>query len=172
MLTTNSQNILIRTFRYKDNTSFALLANNRNIWNNLKNYIPFPYTVKDAEYFIELTMKENPQMNFAIEYCGKFVGAIGLVPLKDVYSKSAEIGYWIGEPYWNNNIATSAVKSVTKYGLLNLNFARIQAGVFEYNRASMRVLEKCNYKKEGIFVKAVWKNNQFCDEHKFAILKE
>jgi RimJ/RimL family protein N-acetyltransferase len=170
MLATGSKNIILRAVEYKDKAQLSLLANNKNIWNNLKDYIPSPFTDKDSEYFIDLTMKENPQVKFAIEYYGNFAGVIGLVPLKDVYRKSAEIGYWVGEPYWNNNIATEAVKSITRYGLLELNFTRIQAGVFEYNKASMRVLEKCNYKKEGIFVKSVWKNNKLWDEHKYAIV--
>ena len=172
MIKTGSQNIILRAIQYNDKTQLALLANNKKIWDNLKDYIPFPFTEKDAEYLIDLSMKENPQVKFAIEYRAHFVGVISLVPLKDVYCKSAEIGYWIGEPYWNNNIATEAVHALTQYGLLRFNFARIQAGVFEYNKASMRVLEKCHYKKEGIFVKAVWKNNQIWNEHKFAIVKD
>jgi ribosomal-protein-alanine N-acetyltransferase len=172
ILTTDSQYISLRAVKYKDNTQLAKLANNKKIWNNLKDYIPFPYTVSDADYFIALTMKENPQLSFTIEYRGTFAGLIALVPLKDVYRRSAEIGFWVGEPYWNNNIATNAVKAVTGYGLTDLAFARLQAGVFEFNKASMRVLEKCNYQKEGIFAKSVWKNDQLWSEYKFAIVQQ
>jgi RimJ/RimL family protein N-acetyltransferase len=96
---------------------------------------------------------------------------IGLHPQKDVYRLSAELGYWIGEPFWGNGIATKAVELILKYGFETLNLNRIYAGVFEHNIASMRVLEKCDFVKEGIAKQAVIKNNKVIDEHKFAIIK-
>lgn len=66
---------------------------------------------------------------------------------KDVYRKSAEIGYFIGEQYCNKGIASKAVKLLTDYGFNELKIIRIHTGIFEYNKASMSVLEKCGYKK-------------------------
>lgn len=166
------EKIKIRSLKSSDKTELARLANNKKIWDNLRDYIPFPYTESDADFFINLTKEENPKQTFGIEYDGKLSGVVGLVVQKDVYRKSAEIGYWIGEPFWGHGIATKAVELITQYGFKELNLHRIFTGVFEYNVASMKVLEKNGYKKEGIFKNAIIKNDNFCDEHRFYRLKE
>jgi RimJ/RimL family protein N-acetyltransferase len=84
---------------------------------------------------------------------------------------SAEIGYFIGEPYWNKGIVTKAVKLITEYGFQHLGIIRIQTGVFEYNTASQRVLEKCGFVKEGVFRKSVIKQGKLWDEVRYAKLK-
>ncbi len=95
----------------------------------LRDYFPFPYNLKDAEIFINLTKLQKPVTTFAIEFDRKFCGIISLVKQNDIYRKSAEIGYWLGEPYWNKGIITIAVKLITDYGLNQLNLIRIFAGV-------------------------------------------
>ena len=165
-------NITLRPMQDSDKTVLSNLINNKKISDNLRDIVPFPYTEQDGEFFINMTKNENPVVTFAIEYKGDFCGVIGLVPQKDVYRKSAEIGYWIGEPYWNKGIATIAVKLVTEYGLNVLGFNRIHTGVFEYNKASMKVLEKNGFEKEGIFRKSVFKNGQFRDEHRYSIIRQ
>ena len=87
---------------------------------------------------------------------------------KDVYRESAEIGYWLGAPYWGKGIATKAVALVTHYGFETLRLNRIFTGVFSFNKASMRVLEKNGFTKEGIFKRAVVKNGITYDEHRYA----
>ena len=166
------EKIKIRYLKLSDKAELAKLANNKKVWDNLRDYIPYPYKESDAEFFIDLTNKEDPKQTFGIEFKDKLSGVIGLVMQKDVYRKSAEIGYWIGEPFWGNGIATKAVELVTKYGFDNLDLNRIFTGVFEYNIASMRVLEKNGYKKEGIFKNAILKNEKVCDEHRFYKLNE
>ncbi len=165
------EKITIRPLTQLDKPVLANLANNRKIWNNLRDYIPFPYKISDAEAFINTTEQENPRSTFAIEYDGKFAGVIGLVIQKDVYRRSAEIGYWIGEPYWGKGIATKALALVTEYGFKKLDLIRIYSGVFEFNKASMRVLEKNGYELEGIFKNAVVKNGNVCNEHRYYKLK-
>jgi len=164
--------IEIRPLKLSDKSQLAKLANNKKIWDNLRDYIPFPYEETDAEFFINLTKEEEPKQTFGIEYKGEISGVIGLVIQKDVYKKSAEIGYWIGEPFWGNGIATKAVELITEYGFDNLGLNRIYSGVFEYNVASMKVLEKNGYEKEGIFKNAILKNDEICDEHRFFKLNE
>ena len=159
--------ISLRALRQKDTSALSLLANNKNVWINLRDLFPHPYSLADAKKFISAAMKEKPSLTLAIEYEGEACGVIGLVAQTDVYKKSAEIGYWIGEPYWGRGIATIAVRLMTAYGFGRLGLARIYAGVFEYNVASMRVLEKNGYKKEGVFEKAVLKNDRLWDEHRF-----
>lgn len=162
-------NIILRPPGEKDTNILAALANNKNVSSYLRDYFPFPYNVKDAETFINQSKLQNPVTTFAIEFVGKFCGIIGLVKQHDVYRKSAEIGYWLGEPYWNKGIITIAVKLITGYGLNQLELIRIFASVFENNTASMRALERNGYRKEGILKKAILKNEQVWDEHRYAI---
>lgn len=162
------EKISLRQLADSDKAALAQLANNKKISDNLRDIFPFPYTLENAVFFINLVKNEKPRMTFAIEFEGSFCGVIGLVPQHDVYKKTAEIGYWIGEPYWNKGIATTAVNLISEYGLHQLDFVRIHTGVFQHNLASMHVLEKCGYKKEGIFEKAVLKNGKILDEHRFA----
>ena len=163
--------IILRSFADDDVTVLAKLANNKKVWDNLRDFFPFPYSKENAIYFINLCKEEDPQMTFAIEYKGQFCGVIGLVAQTDVYQKTAEVGYWIGEPFWNKGIATAAVKLITDYGLDQLDFVRIHTGVFEYNLNSMKVLEKNGYSKEGVFQKSILKNGKIWDEHRFAKIK-
>lgn len=159
--------IRIRQLKSSDKSKLTKLANNKKVWDNLRDYIPFPYCENDAEVFINKTNQENPRQTFGIEYKGIICGVIGLVIQQDVYRKSAEIGYWVGEPYWGKGIATIAVELIIEYGFNELELNRIYSGVFEYNIASMKVLEKNGFEKEGIFKKAIIKNQKVCDEHRF-----
>jgi len=166
-----SDKIILRRLNAEDRLALASLINNKKIWDNLRDIVPFPYTIDDAVSFINFTKTEDPPTNFAIEYEGDLCGMIGLTRQPDVYKKTAEIGYWIGEPYWNKGIATEAVRLITAYGFDQLGFVRIHTGIFEYNPASMRVLEKNGFKKDGIFEKAVLKNGKIWDEHRYSKIK-
>ncbi len=163
--------INLRLLETKDKKALAVLANNKNIFDNLRDFFPHPYTENDAADFIAFTQNEKPSVTFAIECDGQLCGVAGLVPQHDVYRQSAEIGYWIGEPFWNKGIATTAVKLLTDYGLNQLDFVRIYTGIFEYNQASMRVLEKNGYQKEAVFKKAIIKSGTIWDEHRYAKVK-
>jgi RimJ/RimL family protein N-acetyltransferase len=163
--------IILRRLAKNDRPALAILANNKKIWDNVRDLLPFPYSENDAGDFIKMTTLEEIPMTFAIVYEGQFCGVIGLSPQTDVYKKTAEIGYWVGEPFWNKGIATNAVKLITSYGLQSLDFVRIHTGVFEYNIGSMRVLEKNGYTKDGIFKKSIFKNDLIWDEHRYSIIK-
>jgi len=165
-------NIILRRLNENDKIAMSQLLNNKKVCDNLRDYVPFPYTEDDAINFINFTKEEDPQRNFAIEFEGNLCGMIGLIPLNDVYKRTAEIGYWIGEPYWGKGIATEALRMITEYGFTELNVIRIHTGVFEYNPASMRVLEKNGYKKDCVFEKAILKNGKIWDEHRFSKIIE
>ena len=160
--------VTLRGFNETDSDQLAKLCNNRNIWDNLRDFIPSPYSEQNAIDFIKICQLENPQVTFAIDYNNELAGCIGLVPQSDIYRLSAEIGYWIGEPYWGLGIATKAVQLLTEYAFKQLKLTRIYTGVFDYNLSSQRVLEKAGFKKEGIFEKSIIKNGVICDEHRYA----
>ena len=167
-----SGNIILRPLRQTDAERLAHLANNEKISRNLRDGFPNPYTLADAENFLKKFTNQDPVTFFGIDYDGEYVGNIGLVPGQDVYRKSAEIGYFIGEPYWNKGIVTTAVNLISEYGFNHLDIIRIHTGVFEYNPASMHVLEKCGFVKEGVFRKSVVKQGKLWDEVRYAKIKQ
>ena len=164
--------IKLRQFEIVDKVRLAQLANNKKIYDNVRDHFPFPYNEAHATSFINRTLEENPKQTFGITYDGELCGGIGLILQTDVYRKTAEIGYWIGEPFWGKGITTKAVALVTEYGFNELDLIRIYAGVFDFNKGSMKVLEKNRFIKEGVFKNAVIKNNRICDEHRYYKLKE
>ena len=163
--------VTVRKFRRSDKYRMAELANNEKISINLRDAFPHPYALSDAVEFINSCINQKPVQIFAIEYNGKYVGNIGLNKQSDVYSKSAELGYFIGEPYWNKGIATRAVNLICEYGFKELDIVRIYACIFEYNPASGRVLEKCGFKKEAVSKSAVCKNGIIYDEIRYTKIR-
>ncbi len=161
--------VQLRRLQLKDATTLATLANNKKIWDQLRDAMPHPYAEQDATTFITSAAEENPLVTFAILYKDALCGVVSLVPQTDVYAHNAEIGYWLGESFWGKGIATIAVKLITHYGLKKLNFTRLHAGIFEHNIASMKVLEKNGFVKEGICKHAIVKNKRLLDEHRYAI---
>lgn len=161
----------IRPWQPGDELSLVENANNAQIWENLRDLFPYPYTLKDAQAWIRLTKKEKPRCNFAIEVDAKAVGGIGIALQQDVYRKSVEVGYWLGEKYWRRGIMTEAVQALTEYAFETFEICRVYAGIFEWNKASMRVLEKAGYECEGRLKKSVTKNGRTGDQFIYAIIK-
>ncbi|WP_153798190.1 GNAT family N-acetyltransferase [Foetidibacter luteolus] len=157
--------VIIRPWRRDDAQQLASVANNRSIWNQVRDRLPSPYTVMDALQWINHCATQQPAVNFAIVYNDKVVGSIGCVPKEDVYRKTVEIGYFIGEPYWNRGIATEAVELLLAYVQRQFSVIRVYAEVFENNKASMQVLRNNGFYLEGIRRKAVIKNNVIMDDY-------
>jgi [ribosomal protein S5]-alanine N-acetyltransferase len=162
--------IIIRPWKKEDIHLLAAIANNINVWNNVRDRLPHPYTEKDAEAWINFTLSQNPLTHFAIEADDVPVGSIGFLLKDDVYKKNIEIGYFLGEPYWGKGIATEAVKQLVALLVADYDVIRIYAAVFENNKGSMRVLEKNGFELEAIHRKSVFKNNVLLDEYVWAKL--
>jgi len=164
------ERVAIRPVSLKDLERLVELANNRRISDNLTDDFPHPYTREDGETFIESASQQKPIHRFAITADGKYVGNIGLHPQSDIYAKSAEIGYFVGEPYWGRGIISEAIRLIVKYGFEELDYIRIYAKVFEHNTPSMKALEKNGFVKEGVSRKAIVKNDVVMDDHQYAII--
>ena len=160
--------IQLRPLTPADRPELSRLVNNKKIWDNLRDRIPHPYTERDADDFFRMTAQESPRLNFAIEYEGRYCGGIGLIPGVDIYRRGAEIGYWVGEPFWGKGIATEALRLLVAYGFGDLGLIRLQAGVMAHNPGSMKVLEHNGFELEGIFKKAIFKNGLIVDEYRYA----
>lgn len=162
----------LRDWRKGDETSLQRNADNVKIFNCLRDKFPSPYTMEDASQWIERQLNEEVKLNYVIDIDGEVAGAVGLELREDIYRKTCEIGYWLGEQYWGRGVMPEAVKLVTAYAFEHFDLNRIQAGVFSKNPRSMRVLEKAGYHKEAILKSSVLKNEEVLDEHIYAALKQ
>ncbi|MFA5221277.1 MAG: GNAT family N-acetyltransferase [Methanoregula sp.] len=135
----------LRNWTQDDAISLAYHANNPSIASNMRDMFPHPYTINDAESFIAMATHIRSALMLAIDVDGEAVGGIGIHPLNDVYRGTAEIGYWLSQEFWGRGIVTDAVRSIIPVAFDRFPVIRLQAGVFESNPASMRVLEKCGF---------------------------
>jgi ribosomal-protein-alanine N-acetyltransferase len=164
--------IELRRWAPGDADSLVRLADNRNIWINLKDRFPHPYTRADADRWIAHCANETgAPTQFAVDLDGLAIGGIGIEQLGDVHRLTAEIGYWIGEPYWGKRIATAALRQMTRYAFVEFPFERIQAMVFEWNPASRRVLERAGYTLEATISRCIIKDGRLGDAFLYAHLR-
>ena len=167
-------NFRLRHFKNGDHESLIENANNIKIFNNVKDTFPHPYTDADANWWIEFCKgTDKPATTFAIDVDEEVVGAVGIIIGTDVQRVTAEIGYWLGENYWGKGIAVEALKQMTDYTFRSFpDLVRLWAAVFEYNKPSMRVLEKTGYELEGIRKKGAIKNGVVIDEYVYVKFRE
>ncbi len=161
----------LRPWRIDDASALTRYANNKHIADNLRDTFPSPYTEKDAKEWIHHCQAE-PLTNFAIATKSEAIGNIGAHIGPDIHRYSAEVGYWIGEAYWNKGVMTRALKAFSAYAFDKLGMVRLYATVFEWNPASARVLEKAGYLLEGRLRKYVTKNGRIADALMYALVKE
>ena len=141
-----TKRLALRAPRLVDAKTVAALANDRRIAENTAR-IPHPYKVPDADSFIKGANKAGGEAVFLITLRDKTViGACGIVP----QDQTAELGYWLGVPYWGKGYATEALHAVIDYAFADLDHAALQAGARVTNPASRRVLEKCGFQWTGV----------------------
>lgn len=165
------QKSTLRPWQTGDEPSLVIHANNKKIWENVRDHFPYPYTMTDAERWVHHASTSLKESVFAIVVDGKAAGSIGLVRKEDVYRKSMELGYWLGEQFWGRGIITEAIGAITAYGFSTFDIVRIYADVFEWNTASARVLEKNGFIFEARLKKAIYKNGRIGDVLMYAKLK-
>lgn len=153
----------MRDWRRTDKASLLTHANNRNIWRNLTDEFPHPYTDTDAEAWFALIERMPKRSHWAIELDGAAVGGVGIRLREGFQRKTAELGYWLGEPFWGQGIATEVVAAVVPYAMDRFGLVRLESPVFAWNLASMRVLEKCGFNKEAVLRKSAFKDGQVID---------
>ena len=138
----------------------------------MRNRFPHPYAVSDAEAFLKTVAADASGAHVAIDVEGKAVGMIGIQRREDVHRLTAEIGYWLGEDFWGMGIATEALKGFTQHLFACTDLIRLDACVYAPNVASMRVLEKAGYQREGVLRSYVCKHEKILDAVIFAKLRE
>lgn len=160
---------ILRPWKASDINSLIKYANNWNIAKNLTNQFPHPYTIQDGKAFIEYATKDDPIHIFAIEVNQEAVGGIGIHPQSDIFIKNAELGYWLGEPFWGHGIVSKAIKQIIQFGFSTFDIERIFARPYGTNFASQKILEKNNFLLEGRYNNILYKNGEYLDELIYAI---
>jgi len=161
---------VIREWAPSDKPALVRFANNRKIWRNLAHIFPHPYTEADADWWFSFLAGMPEPTSWAIEVDGLAVGSVGVRLGEGIYVKSAEFGYWLAEPYWGRGIMTEAAKAASRYAMQRFGLIRLEAPVFEWNPASMRVLEKCGFVREGVLRASAVKDGQVIDRVLYALV--
>ena len=161
----------VRPWADADRAALVRHANDREVWRNLRDRFPHPYTPEAAEDWLAYLARTDPLTHFAVEVDGEAAGGIGFEIGHDVHRRSAEIGYWLGRAVWGRGIATEALRAVTAWAFAHHDLVRLQACVFAWNPASLRVLEKAGYVREATLLRAVSKDGATIDMLIYAILR-
>lgn len=164
----------LRAFSAEDAADVARLCGDWEVAETTLN-IPHPYELPMAEEWIgghQRAFDEGEAVTFAIsgKETAELIGAISIHVQKG--NRLAEVGYWVGKPYWNRGYATEATKAVIAYGFDQLDLNRIQARHMTKNPASGRVMEKAGMKREGILRQSIFRWRTFEDVALYSILRE
>jgi RimJ/RimL family protein N-acetyltransferase len=168
--------LLLRSFTPEDVSDLVRLAGAREIAATTAN-IPHPYTTEDAVNFVAHAREEmdaGRSVTFAVTLLssavssGELCGAVGLAIAPQHHR--AELGYWIGLPYWGRGFATEAAAAVVAYGFDTRGLHRIYAHHYAENLASGRVLEKIGMRHEGHLRQHIQKWGRFVDLENYGIL--
>jgi len=158
----------IRPWISNDADALVKYANNRKVWLNMRDAFPHPYTGVSAATFLEMTVRQSPTTFFAIATQEEAIGGIGVSLNQDVHRMTAEMGYWLGEPFWGKGLMTEAVAKFTEYAFESFHLMRIYAEPYASNPNSCRVLEKAGFMLEGRLRSSVIKDGQILDQFLYA----
>lgn len=169
-------NLKLRPWRPDELDILVRLANNKNIARFVRDQFPNPYTHEAGAAWLSRRADDNPTQVFAIVPLkngieGEPVGSIGIHPQTDIQRKNAELGYWLGEPYWGQGIMTEAIRQIVEYGFRTFDINRIFAIPFGDNIGSQKALEKAGFVLEARFEKTLYKNGEYKDELVYAVRK-
>lgn len=164
----------LRPWRLSDAADLAATIGNKKVQDNLRDGIPFPYTEEDARAFIRQMLDADPNAvyAFAVTVEDRVIGSIGVYRQGNVHRRTAELGYYVAEPFWGKGLATSAVAQVCRHIFEQTDILRIYAEPFAYNTASCRVLEKCGFAFEGTLRCNAVKNGRILDMKMYARIRE
>jgi len=172
--TLHTDRLRLRPFVVADADAVAELAGDRRVAEMTQN-IPHPYPPEAAVAWIRghpARFQQDEEVVFAMERLEDqlLIGAIGLV--LDLPSRKAELGYWVGVPYWNQGYCTEAGREILRYGFSRRKLHRIQARHFDRNPASGRVMQKLGMTYEGCLRKSLLKWDEYLDVLMYSILED
>lgn len=164
----------LREWRLSDARDLAAALSDKKIFDNLRDGLPYPYTERDAENYINSMLASGKDDVFAFAICidGKAVGSIGAFRQGNIHYRTAEMGYYLAEEYRGKGIMTEAVKRLCETVFSESDILRIYAEPFAHNAGSRRVLEKAGFKLEGIMKNNAVKNGKIIDMALYALTRE
>jgi RimJ/RimL family protein N-acetyltransferase len=162
--------IVIRPWRDGDQADLVAAANDRRVWRNLDERFPHPYTRVDADWWVANASSAGDVLDLAVEVDGRAQGGVGARPGPGVRCRTGVLGYWLGAACWGRGIASATVGVFVDALLATGRYTRLEATVYAWNPASMRVLEKCGFDREGVLRCAIWKDGTLVDAVMYARL--
>ena len=167
-------NIKIRKWNIEDAGNLATALSNKKVLDNLRDGLPYPYTEKDSEEYINAILNSDPNSTFAyaVEVDGTALGSIGAFRQGNIHCRTAELGYYLDERYWGKGIMTVAVRQLCEKVFNETDILRIYAEPFAYNIGSRRVLEKAGFILEGILKNNAVKNGRVLDMAMYSLTRE
>jgi ribosomal-protein-alanine N-acetyltransferase len=163
--------IVLKELKPGDEQDLVKYASHPDVARFLRDSFPYPYTLRDAQRWIHYVNHIAKGYFRAIELNNEVVGCIGVELQADVFCKSAELGYWIGQRFWRKGIMTHVVKKTIEHAFFNMDIVRLYANVFEGNIGSVKVLEKAGFVQEAVLKDAVYKNGVYLDQLIFTIVR-
>jgi len=164
----------LRKWAVADADQLAVALNNKKILDNLRDGLPFPYTIADAKGYIKAMQDSDANNTFAyaITDGDRVIGSIGVFRKDNIHFRTAELGYYIAEPDWGQGHGTRAVKQICELVFETTDIIRIFAEPFARNLGSCRILEKAGFQLEGLLRKNAIKNGQAEDMKLYALVRE
>lgn len=165
--------LVLRSFDLTDARDVQILAGAREIADTTA-LIPHPYPDGVAEQWIaphaaDWAARRSLALAVTLRTSGQLIGAIGLTFAEE--HARAELGYWIGVPFWRNGFASEAATAVVDFSFRVLGLNRVQAHHFARNSASGRVLLRCGMKREGLSPRFLFKNGRYEDVVFYGVLR-
>jgi RimJ/RimL family protein N-acetyltransferase len=167
-IATAFESVVLRPWAPQHQAGLVIQANDRAVWRNLLVGFPSPYTDDDARLWITEGCKAERSLHLCIEVAGAVAGGVGVALGSGSSEKTGQFGYWLGKAYWGRGIATAAAAAMLRHVLATMPVARLEAPVFDWNPASMRVLEKVGFKREAVLRKSVFKDDKLIDSVLYA----
>ena len=163
----------IRAWRRDDAEALVRHADDYEVWKNLGDLFPHPYTPRDAKAWLGGGSEGRSELSLAIEVGGELAGGLGLkFPRDPIYRVTAEVGYWLGRAWWGQGIMPRVVAAFVPWAFERFGLERIEAGVFETNPASARVLEKAGFALESRQRRYVIKEGRVLDRLVYVRFRE
>lgn len=163
----------LRAWRRDDADALVRHADDYEVWKNLGDLFPHPYTRADAKWFLGGGFESRNELPLAIEVGGELAGGLGLkFPRDPIYRVTAEVGYWLGRGFWGRGIMTRVLRGFVPWAFERFDLVRIEAGVFETNPRSARVLENAGFALESRQKRYVIKEGRVLDRLLYARFRE